>query len=169
MAHFGAPPSSPAGCGNPRLQIWPKCLSLFGTPWYAELPDVIPFKLRMCHSAPLRMQVPEFHYNCFCSMRPLGFISITPRGEGQVKKILTMVFALALMGSMSFAQSSSGDQSSSSQTATSGQTSTSGDQSSSTTTTTTKKHHKKHKKAKGTSTDNTSSPSASSGSTSNPK
>lgn len=93
-----------------------------------------------------------------------------PEEKNKVKKLLAMVFALALMGSMSFAQSSSGDQSSSSgQTATSGQSSTSGDQSSSTTTTTTKKHHKKHKKSKGTSTDSTSNPSDSSGSTSNPK
>lgn len=125
---------------------------------------------RSCHSAPLPMQVPEFHYNCAVPCVTRFYLYNPPEEKNKVKKLLTMVFALALMGSMSFAQSSGGDQSSSSgQTATSGQSSTSGDQSSSTTTTTTKKHHKKHKKAKGTSTDSTSNPSDSSGSTSNPK
>ena len=88
---------------------------------------------------------------------------LTPKEErNKVKKLLTMVFALVLTASLSFAQdsSSSGQSGTSGSTASSGQT-TSGDQS--TTTTKTKKHHKKHKKSTST-TD-----SGSTAGTSNPK
>jgi hypothetical protein len=133
----------------------------------SELPVRLPAGLY--YAIPRHCQCKYLNFTTIVAVpRVTRFYLYTPqRRRITVKKLLTMVFALALMGSMSFAQSS-GDQSSSSQTATSGQNSTSGDQSSSTTTTTTKKHHKKHKKAKGSSTD-TSNPSDSSGSTSNPK
>lgn len=117
---------------------------------------------------PWRVRISGFDYNRCSEIASLGFISTNPqRGEEQVKKLLTMVFALALTASLSFAQdsSSSGQSGTSGSTASSGQT-TSGDQS--TTTTKTKKHHKKHKKNTST-TDSGSTDSGSTAGTSNPK
>jgi len=68
-----------------------------------------------------------------------------------VKKFLSMTFAVALIASMSFAQTGSG---------TSGQSGTNADQSNTTTTTTTtttKKHHRKHHKKSTTDTGTTTS------------
>ena len=66
-----------------------------------------------------------------------------------MKKFLSMTFAVALIASMSFAQTGSG---------TSGQSGTNADQSNTTTTTTTtKKHHRKHHKKSTTDTGTTSS------------
>ena len=94
------------------------------------------------------VQVRVFHYNCCCYSVTRFYLS-TPRGENTVKKLLSMTFALALMASMSFAQSSAGSASTSpstgSGTVASGQAST--DQSTTTTTTKTKKHKKHHKKS----------------------
>lgn len=66
-----------------------------------------------------------------------------------MKKFLSMTFAVALIASMSFAQTGSG---------TSGQSGTNADQSNTTTTTTTtKKHHRKHHKKSTTDTGTTTS------------
>ena len=170
MAHFGAPGQARDGLPYPAPHFGCNLLKIRERPSSLRRPG---------REAPAAAGAIPRH----CQCKYLNFTTIVavpcvtrfylykpPEEKNTVKKLLTMVFALALMGSMSFAQSSSGDQSSSSgQTATSGQSSTSGDQSGTTTTTTKKHHAKRHKKSKGTSTDSTSNPSDSSGSTSNPK